>query len=104
MSRATTGSCWRILAQQPHLEVQSGNYRALDDRLGFEKGGVLDEVVIVFDSEHHNASCFHLEQMDHNSWFLGIGDLKFNIKVRKDGRLETVLYDGDTGFEDKRSR
>jgi hypothetical protein len=105
--RPPIGSCWRILVQEPHLAAESGNYTALNERATeFEQGGVFDELVMVFDPDpvesgppfnQQNASCLHLEQMDRRNWYLGIGDLKFNLHVRADnGALEVTLYDGQT--------
>ena len=113
--RPPIGSCWRILVKKPHLAAESGNYTALNQRAtAFERGGVFDELVIVFDPNpaesgppflQQNASCLHLEQMDGRNWYLGIGDLKFNLHVRADnGALEVKLYDGQTtSFSDERS-
>jgi hypothetical protein len=129
--RPSIGSCWRILVKQPHLALESGNYTALDDSRSiardeagsvvglrvkewFEDGGVFDELVILFDPDpaesgppytQQNATCLHLEQMDERNWYLGVGDLKFNVYVKKDtGALEVTLYDGEeTEFRDGRS-
>ncbi|MBV8894035.1 MAG: hypothetical protein JO266_19045 [Acidobacteria bacterium] len=88
--------------QNPTLDMRSGNYRALDEG-GYEPGGILDEVVIVFDSEHQNETTLHLEQMNARDWFLRIGDLQFSVRMKKPGQLEMVLYGGGgTVFKDKR--
>ena len=112
--RPPIGSCWRILVKEPHLAAESGNYTALNQRAtAFERAGVFDELVIVFDPNpaesgppflQQNASCMHLEQMNDRNWYLGIGDLKFNLHVRPDnGALEVKLYDGQTTlFSDER--
>jgi hypothetical protein len=112
--RPPIGSCWRILVQEPHLAAESGNYTELNERATeFEHGGVFDGLVIVFDPDpgefgppfnQQNASCLHLEQMDRRNWYLGVGDLKFNLHVRVDnGALEVTLYDGrTTKFSDER--
>ena len=128
--RPTIGSCWRILVQQPRLALESGNYTVLDDgrstdrgeddnvaglrpKERFEEGGVFDELVILFDPDlaesgppytQQNATCLHIEQMDERNWYLGIGDLKFNLHVKEGtGALEVMLYDGEeTEFSDER--
>jgi hypothetical protein len=78
--------------EEPRLAAESGNYTVLDERATeFEQGGVFDELVIVFDPDpeesgppfnQQNASCLHLEQMDRRDWYVGIGDLKFNLHRR----------------------
>lgn len=96
------GSCWRILAQEPRLSIESGNYLGLGSGIG-EAGGVLDEVVIVFDPEHRNESCLHLEQMGTRDWFLGLGEIQLNIRVKKDGTLDVMQY-GGADIREGRSR
>jgi len=116
--------------KEPHLALESGNYTVLDDRRSiahdeagnvvgvrlkerFEAGGIFDELVILFDPDpaesgppykQQNATCLHLEQMDERNWYLGIGDLKFNLHVKEGtGSLEVTLYDGqETEFSDNR--
>ena len=84
----------------------------LRKRLELEEGN--DELVIVFDPDpreagppynQQNATCLHLEQMEKRDWYLGIGDLKFNIHVKEEtGAIELMLYDGEeTKFTDSRS-
>lgn len=95
------GTCWRILAQEPELNIKSTNYELLNMEAGFERGQVLDEVVIVFAPDltqsiaQHNSTVFHLEQMNGRDWYLGIGDRGFNIHVnRKTGALELMQTQG----------
>jgi hypothetical protein len=95
------GTCWRILVQEPTQRIVSGNYDLLDEGVGFERGQVLDEVVIVFAPSltqsftQHNSTVFHLEQMNGHDWYLGIGDRGFNIHVnRKTGALELMQTQG----------
>src|ERR1700747_282021 len=94
VARPPVGSCWRILIQEPQLAMESENYTALERcrtaHHVFERGGIFDELAIVFDPDpcesgppftQQNASCLHLEQMDERNWYLGIGDLQFNVHV-----------------------
>jgi hypothetical protein len=93
MSKPQIGSCWRVLVQEPALSIESGNYQGLKTGTS-ERGGVLDEVVIIFDPKNPNASCLHLEQMSTRSWYLGFGDIKLNIRVKLNGTLDVTHYDG----------
>ena len=99
------GTCWRILVQEPTTRIVSGNYDLLDMGIGFERGQVFDELVIVFapDPDRHppppfeqrNSTVLHLEQMNGRDWYLGIGDRGFNIHVnRKTGALELMQTHG----------
>lgn len=99
----------QLLLQEPTCNIESGNYQMLNKTGGshkgiFEKGQVLDEVVILFKPEpdengppftQQNSTCFHLEQMNNKDWYLGIGDTKFNIHVKNDGSLEVMLQEGE---------
>lgn len=72
----------------------------------FEAGAVLDEVVILFESdpgEHgppytqQNATCLHLEQMDERDWYLGIGNYTDAIEVTLWDDEQTIFSDSCGG-------
>ena len=115
------GSCWRILVQDPVIDLESTNYKLIHGKGNmisaianggkseaekhslYETGHIFDELAIIFDPDHHNETCLHLEQMNERDWYLGIGDLQFNIHVGEDGALSVMLYgQEETKFEDGR--
>jgi hypothetical protein len=49
--------------------------------------GDLDEVVI--------ADWMHAERMDANTWWLQIGDRVFDVRLKKDGTVKTMVERSD---------
>ncbi len=98
------GNSWRILAYGPNgekFEFYSPEYdkknKAMCERL---KLPVKDNVPLAPDTvldELCIDNWFHIEQMDHNAWWMQVGDACINVIIKEDGTtdvsVERDVYD-----------
>ena len=87
MAKRKPFQSWRLLAQ-------SGSHRfAVDSEeraLGFDPILCLPE----FDEVVVSEPFIHLERMSARSCYVGLGDVKLNVSVDRNGKTKVVLYDG----------
>ena len=103
MSKRKPFQSWRVLAQ-------SGKHCFAVDSEPRTFGGIpappqlpeFDEVVVMM-------PFIHVERMDARSAYVGLGDVKLNVSVDRNGKTKVVLYDGTLdpktgiihGYDDK---
>lgn len=74
--RKRPGYCWRILA----WDESDPDVGTVEQEYDGTESVRFDELVI--------DDWFHLEQMDERIWWMCVGDLHINIRIRPDGRRE----------------